>query len=193
MSEPKRYPPDFQAVVDGDPEDYYAWSLRRAREKGGDGTHAEDLLHGFCSAIEQGKPIPRPILDFLHAGFAAFLTGNKKLESALLLTKQRGRPDDSSRIRIRDGRIYTSVVIAALLQIMIKQGRGLGAREAALAILEERRIAPARSAERYNALHNFLADSDWTPQRLRALIRDERQVAKGGKDLTKEQRKKLRH
>ncbi len=174
-----------------DQEGYYAWSLSRARE-GKDESFGRDLLHGFCSAVEQGEAIPKPILEYLYAGIAAYLSGEQALERALFLVNRRGSPE-SERIIVRAAqatkrrkpvpRIYTGLVIAALFQILTKRG---AKRDSALALLEDRHI-PERSAERYCASYNALPA--YTPAELRRLIRDAREVAKH--DLTSEQRARL--
>lgn len=169
---PRRYPRAYEDAINDDPDDYYAWSLRRARAKGGR-TYAEDLLHGFCSAIEQKREIPAPILEYLYAAFAAFLSGERQLPDALLLSTPRGRPKASKPIRTRRGRLVTPVIATALLNILIKRGR---LKTAALDLLEEKGIAPRRSLERWDSENSLLAE--FTTSALRQLIRDERETAK---------------
>jgi hypothetical protein len=171
-----RYPEIYQAVIDDDPEGYFAWVLGELRkpENKGDLTYAEDLLHGFCSAIEQKQEIPKAIREYLYGAFAAYLANGTPIDKALCLAAGRGRPEGSG-IRVADGRIYTNVVIAALCNILVKRG---SIQDQALRLLAERGICPTRTTEEYLADCNSLADDDWTIERLRRLIRDEREIAK---------------
>lgn len=168
-------------------EKYYAEALAALKGPEGDESDARELLNGFLSAVEQRQAIPGPILEYLYAAFASYLSNRQEpkerpgpLERALLLTKGRGRPDGSSRTRIKEGRIYTDTAIAALFNLLLKRGK---ARADALAALEDR-ICPARSVEQYATNNNCL--KNWTPAELRRLIRDEREIAKSS--LTESQR-----
>ncbi len=174
-------PDEVRAPLDDN--GYFARAFRDARQ-GKDDSCGRDLLHGFCSAVEQREAIPAPILEYLYAGITAYLAGERDLEGALFLKNAKGRPDNSNRIRIRDGRIYTGLVIAALLQILIKRGMK---REAALALLEDRNVCPERTAERYSKERNALPD--YTTGELRRMIRDAREVEKC--ELSSEQRERL--
>jgi hypothetical protein len=85
-----RLPPAYADVVAQDPEGYYKWNMDQAR-KGNDGA-ARELLDGFCCAVQEGKPIPRPIVDFLFRGLIRYLDEDVPLEKALHLNRPKHRP-----------------------------------------------------------------------------------------------------
>jgi hypothetical protein len=161
-------------------ENYYAEALKGAKK--GNDSDARELLQGFLSAVEQKQPIPGPILEYLYAAFASYLSAKLEpkdrpgpLEKALYLTRGSGAPE-GARIRVREGRIYTDVAIAALFNLLARRM----ARKDALAMMEEHSISPSRTTEQYAAENNSL--KEWPPADLRRLIRDERELAKRSLD-----------
>lgn len=183
-------PASLELVKRSEEEDDYAHALAEAME--GDESSARQLLHGFLSAVEQGKPIPAPILHYLYSAFAAYLQKREPkerpgpLEHLLFLARGRGQPQ-GSKIRVQGGRIYTDVAIAALFNILLKRGMTRAETLARLGDEGPRQICPARTVEQYVAENNALPD--WTATELRRLIRDEREGAKSS--LTAEHRDRL--
>lgn len=89
----KRSLPGHQPVIGEDPDGYFDWCLGKAEK--GDTDSACELLHGFCSSVERGAPLPAPILNYLWMAFSQYLSGNLPVEKALLLTNPEGRPTNT--------------------------------------------------------------------------------------------------
>ncbi len=53
--------------------------------------HAKIILEHYCYCVENKKPIPEPILEFLKDSFAEYLFDGKTLEASLRLKKNVGR------------------------------------------------------------------------------------------------------
>src|SRR5262245_58362289 len=83
--ESQRQSPQLRALkkaLSGD-AGYFRWLAWRANE--GDVSSAEEMLHGFCDAVEEDRPIPDEIRRYLQIAFSLFLTGASSMDKALNL------------------------------------------------------------------------------------------------------------
>jgi hypothetical protein len=82
----------YESRMDGDDHEW-DWSLNDIYR----GSHwsspqdAKIILEHFCYCVENKKPIPEPILEFLKDSFAEYLFDDKTLEASLKLKKNVGR------------------------------------------------------------------------------------------------------
>lgn len=192
MSESKRpeYPADLLKAIAEDPERYYSLGHQAARA--GDHTAARDMLYGFCEAVDNGKPVPTPILQYLASAFNAYLAVAPdakeragRMEHALLLVKRRGNPG-ARDVVISSGRIYTDVAIAAILQLLLRRGKR--SRDSYVRLLEARRVSSVSTITRYEKEYSSLPD--WSSQELRDHIRIEREAAK--QHLSEQEREQIK-
>ena len=130
------YPPAFKTVIDEDPDGFFNWHSERAEQYP---ASAREVLHGFCAAIQERKPVPAPILDYLCAAFADYLSGEKRIQNALHLNTPAHRPH---------GRTAEPDPITAVAGLHLLVRRGIKKQEAKK-LISDLGVSP-RNLERYD-------------------------------------------
>ena len=109
-----QYPPTYEKIIKSDPVGFFEAHAKQARA--GRVTSAHELLHGFCYFQERKQPVPAPIMNFLSAAFATYLTKTPhRIDKALRVVRPAHRP----------GRVYTvspDKAVATLYLYMKRDG-----------------------------------------------------------------------
>lgn len=82
----------YESRIDGDEHewDYSLYEISRGSAWSSP-LDAKIILEHYCYCVENKKPIPEPILEFLKDSFAEYLFDDKTLEASLKLKKNVGR------------------------------------------------------------------------------------------------------
>lgn len=138
-----------QPVALPDESAIFARSLYHARERQ-DPSYAADLLHGFLSAIEQGKALPPAVAEYLYSGIRAYLIDGTPLEKALLLTAPASRPEGTHA--------RSPIWAVATLYLYVKRD-GMNKTRAKEKLEDDHHI-PQRNIERYDSELNLIREMD---------------------------------
>jgi hypothetical protein len=143
----KRYPPHFKAAIMDDLEGYFQWNAARAGA--GDATAGREMLHGFCDAVEEQRPIPKAICRYLWLAFSDYLSGASSIDKALHLKRPARRPRGTGQ--------FDPIQVVAALYLYQKRD-GLGKDKAKGKVAEHFGIAETRTVERFDKEWNLIAD-----------------------------------
>lgn len=100
--------------------DHYDWTmaLDHLNQFGPDIEQVKIIIHHFCYCIENNKPIPAGILDYLKDSFAEFLFDKKSLEAAFKIKGLKGRPR-----RIAPDSGLSPGYLLTLADLIIREGK----------------------------------------------------------------------
>lgn len=153
MPKDRKPPPIYQSVIDAAPEGFYRWHLEQTRKSKATAQRvgaAHELLDGFCSAVLAGKPIPKPILEYLCYSLLEYLDQGVVLDKALRLNPPRSRPRG----------IYTVEPPRAVATLYLHMRRDGCSKTEALRRTCEKLGLSQRNLERLDKQWNLIRDFD---------------------------------
>ena len=100
--------------------DHYDWTmaLNHLHQLGPNIDEVKIIIHHFCYCIENNKPVPKGILNYLKDSFAEFLFDKKSIEAGLKIKGLKGRPR-----RVAPDSGLSPGYLLTLADLIIKEGK----------------------------------------------------------------------